>query len=65
MRPGLGGTKASFVTTLAALAAHRVIAIDLPGFGDSDKPLGAPYDAPWFARRSWSCSTSWGSSART
>ncbi|HEX8854502.1 MAG TPA: alpha/beta fold hydrolase [Thermoleophilaceae bacterium] len=48
---GLGGTKASFLPTVAALAAdHRVIALDLPGFGDSDKPLAAPYDAPWFAR---------------
>jgi pimeloyl-ACP methyl ester carboxylesterase len=47
---GLGGTKASFLTTLAALAdRHRVIAMDLPGFGESDKPLTAPYDAPWFA----------------
>ena len=24
--------------------------MDLPGFGESDKPIGAPYDAPWFAR---------------
>jgi pimeloyl-ACP methyl ester carboxylesterase len=48
---GLGGTKASFLTTLAALAPrYRVIAIDLPGFGDSAKPLGARYDAPFFAR---------------
>jgi pimeloyl-ACP methyl ester carboxylesterase len=48
---GLGGTKASFLPTLAALAdSHQVIAVDLPGFGDSDKPIGAPYDAPWFAR---------------
>src|SRR5213079_3036203 len=47
---GLGGTKASFMTTIAALAPERrVIAIDLPGFGDSDKPLGGRYDAPWFA----------------
>ncbi|HEU4977422.1 MAG TPA: alpha/beta fold hydrolase [Solirubrobacteraceae bacterium] len=47
---GLGATKASFMPTLAALADRfRVIAIDLPGFGDSDKPLGAAYDAPWFA----------------
>ena len=39
---GLGATKASFLPTLAALApAHRVIAIDLPGFGDSVKPVGA------------------------
>ena len=36
---GLGGTKASFLPTVAALADHhRVIAMDLPGFGDSDKP---------------------------
>ncbi|MGA8218572.1 MAG: alpha/beta fold hydrolase [Solirubrobacterales bacterium] len=47
---GLGATKASFLPTVAALADHhRVIAMDLPGFGDSDKPLGAPYDAPYFA----------------
>jgi pimeloyl-ACP methyl ester carboxylesterase len=49
--PGLGGTKASFLTTVAALApSRRVIAIDLPGFGDSAKPLSGRYDAPWFAR---------------
>ena len=48
---GLGATKASFLPTVAALADHhRVIAMDLPGFGDSDKPLGAPYDAAYFAR---------------
>jgi pimeloyl-ACP methyl ester carboxylesterase len=48
---GLGGTKASFLPTVAALAGHyRVVAMDLPGFGDSDKPIGAPYDAAWFAR---------------
>ena len=48
---GLGGTKSSFLTTISALAPAgvRVIAIDLPGFGDSDKPHAAPYDAPWFA----------------
>ena len=47
---GLGATKASFLPTVAALAPdHRVIAIDLPGFGDSDKPLRAPYHAPYFA----------------
>ena len=49
--PGLGGTKASFMSTVAALAdTHRVIAIDLPGFGDSVKPIAAPYDAAYFAR---------------
>ena len=48
---GLGGTKASFLPTVSALAdTYRVVAIDLPGFGESDKPIGAPYDAPWFAR---------------
>jgi pimeloyl-ACP methyl ester carboxylesterase len=47
---GLGATKASFLPTVAALAAEwRVIAVDLPGFGESDKPLGAAYDAPYFA----------------
>jgi pimeloyl-ACP methyl ester carboxylesterase len=48
---GLGGTKASFMPTVAALAGHyRVIALDLPGFGESDKPIAAAYDAPYFAR---------------
>ena len=48
---GLGATKASFLPTVSALAEHhRVIAIDLPGFGDSVKPLGAAYDAAFFAR---------------
>ena len=48
---GLGGTKASFLPTVSALAdSYRVVAIDLPGFGESDKPIGAPYDAAWFAR---------------
>ncbi len=48
---GLGGTKASFLPTVAALASrYRVVAMDLPGFGESDKPIGAPYNAEWFAR---------------
>jgi pimeloyl-ACP methyl ester carboxylesterase len=47
---GLGGTKGSFLPTVAALAGDfRVIAVDLPGFGDSDKPLAAAYDARYFA----------------
>ena len=47
---GLGGTKASFLPTVAALADRcRVIALDLPGSGESDKPIAAAYDAPYFA----------------
>jgi len=48
---GLGATKAEFLPTVASLASdrHRVIAMDLPGFGDTDKPFPAPYDAAFFA----------------
>ena len=47
---GLGGTKALFFDTAAALSrAYRVHAIDLPGFGGSSKPPPAPYDAALFA----------------
>ena len=47
---GLGGTKASFLPTLALMSrTHRVIAVDLPGFGDSVKPLRAAFDARYFA----------------
>src|SRR5215208_2514817 len=50
MLHGLGATKASFLPTVAALAdRYRTIAVDLPGFGDSGKPLGAPYDPAFFA----------------
>jgi pimeloyl-ACP methyl ester carboxylesterase len=50
MLHGLGATKASFLPTVAALAGrYRTIAVDLPGFGDSGKPLGAPYDPAFFA----------------
>jgi pimeloyl-ACP methyl ester carboxylesterase len=47
---GLGATKASFMPTIAALRdRHRVIAVDLPGFGDSAKPFPAAYDARFFS----------------
>jgi pimeloyl-ACP methyl ester carboxylesterase len=50
MLHGLGATKVSFLPTIAALAdRYRTIAVDLPGFGDSGKPLGAPYDPAFFA----------------
>ncbi len=50
MLHGLGATKASFLPTVGALLdQHRCIALDLPGNGDSAKPIGAPYDAPYFA----------------
>jgi pimeloyl-ACP methyl ester carboxylesterase len=48
---GLGATKASFLPTLDALAPkYRAIGVDLPGFGDSDKPLFGAYDPPYFAQ---------------
>ena len=48
---GLGATKGSFLPTVAALAgSFHTIAVDLPGFGDSYKPLGVPYHPPFFAR---------------
>jgi len=47
---GLGATKGSFLTSVAMLApSFRTIALDLPGFGDSVKPVGAPYHPPFFA----------------
>jgi pimeloyl-ACP methyl ester carboxylesterase len=46
---GLGATKSSWLPVVPDLARrHRVIAIDLPGFGASSKPIG-PYNAPWFS----------------
>ena len=51
MLHGLGATKASFLPTIGALSPdYRAIAVDLPGFGDSDKPLLGAYDAPFFAQ---------------
>lgn len=39
---GLGGTKQSFLPTVAALAGERrLVAVDLPGFGDSAKPVAS------------------------
>lgn len=47
---GLGGTRASFFETAAALSQrYRVHAIDLPGFGSSSKPARGAYNARWFA----------------
>jgi pimeloyl-ACP methyl ester carboxylesterase len=46
---GLGATNASMLPTLAELSRdHRVLAPDLPGFGDSDKPVRA-YDPAFYA----------------
>jgi pimeloyl-ACP methyl ester carboxylesterase len=51
MLHGLGATKAEFLPTVAALAPkYRTIAVDLLGFGDSDKPLGASYGPDFQAR---------------
>jgi pimeloyl-ACP methyl ester carboxylesterase len=51
MLHGLGATKISFLPTIAALTpGYRTIAVDLPGFGDSGKPIGASYDPAFFAR---------------
>jgi pimeloyl-ACP methyl ester carboxylesterase len=45
---GLGGTWKDWSANLPAFAAtHQVMAIDFPGFGDSDKPE-AKYSIEWF-----------------
>jgi proline-specific peptidase len=45
---GLGGTWKDWSANLPAFAAtHQVMAIDFPGFGDSDKPEGK-YSIEWF-----------------
>ena len=47
---GLGSSKSSFFETVAALAPeYTVHALDLPGFGSSDKPARGGYDARWFS----------------
>jgi pimeloyl-ACP methyl ester carboxylesterase len=51
MLHGLGATKVSFLPTVAGLAdSFHTIAVDLPGFGDSVKPIRAAYDAAYFAK---------------
>lgn len=51
MLHGLGASKVSLLPLVAGLSAtHRVIALDFPGFGKSSAPVGAPYDAAWFAK---------------
>jgi pimeloyl-ACP methyl ester carboxylesterase len=47
---GLGASKVSLLPAIGGLAAtHRVVAVDLPGFGKSTAPVLARYDAPYFA----------------
>ena len=47
---GLAATSASFLPTLWDLSLdHHVFAVDLPGFGESDKPV-RPLHAAYFAR---------------
>jgi pimeloyl-ACP methyl ester carboxylesterase len=47
---GLGATSASFLPTIWDLAAdHHVYSLDLPGFGESTKPL-RPLHAAFFAK---------------
>jgi abhydrolase domain-containing protein 6 len=46
---GLGGYKENWETNVPVFSArHRVIALDLPGFGESEKP-DVPYAPPWHA----------------
>ncbi len=47
---GLGATSASFLPTLWDLSVdHHVLAVDLPGFGETDKPV-RPLHPAFFAR---------------
>jgi pimeloyl-ACP methyl ester carboxylesterase len=48
---GLGGYVENWWPNILTLAQqHRVFAVDLPGFGRSDKPVDAPYDLNYFAQ---------------
>ena len=48
---GIGSQWQVWEPVLPLLEREReVIAIDLPGFGESDKPITAAYDAPYFSR---------------
>jgi len=48
---GLGHSSTSWLRVIPALSAsHRVIALDLPGFGGSDAPADASYEPDYFAR---------------
>jgi len=48
---GLGGSKISWLPMLSGLAErHRVIAPDLPGHGESDKPRGVDFSPRYYAR---------------
>jgi len=47
---GLGGSVESWIRNVRALGEHHpVYALDLPGFGRSDKPSAAPYTFSYFA----------------
>jgi pimeloyl-ACP methyl ester carboxylesterase len=47
---GYLGSTATWYRTMPLLRSQmRVVAVDLPGAGHSDRPLNAPYTMPWFA----------------
>ncbi len=48
---GLGGTKMSMLPLVPALApSHRLVVPDLPGHGESDKPVATDYTPRMYAR---------------